>query len=359
MKKSLIALAVLAAAGTASAQSSVTLFGVVDTTLQRLSNSGGASVTRLTNSGYWGTRLGFRGTEDLGGGMSASFWLEAGPNTDDGSGGATNTNNQATGAGGGGGLTFNRRSTVSLAGGWGEVRLGRDYVPQFWSILIFDPFATAGVGFTETLSFITGAAAVRASNSIGYFLPGNLGGLYGQVQYYLGENNSNSTTKVGTATVSNKNDGTGAGLRVGFANGPFDVAAAVSRTQYAAGDVQQNNIAGQWDFGVVKAMAQYERDKNGAITGKGWLIGGLVPVGVGVIRLSFSQFTTDTGIAEPRSRKLAVGYVHNLSKRTALYTTYARVRNSNGAASPVAAGAGAPGINAGSSGFDLGIRHAF
>jgi predicted porin len=352
MKKSLIALAVLAAAGTASAQSSVTLFGIVDATVQRLSNSGGASVTRITNSGYNSSRLGFRGTEDLGGGMSASFWLEATANTDDGSGGATNTNNQTTGGTGGGGLTFNRRSTVSLAGGWGEVRMGRDYTPQFWNIAVFDPFGNVGVGITQTLSsIITGATAVRASNSIGYFLPGNLGGFYGQIQHYRGENLS---------TAANEDDGNGIGLRVGFANGPFNVALAISRTdRLVGGDIKQNNIGGQWNFGVARLMAQITRDEAGAVDGKGWLLGGLVPVGVGEIRLSFSQYTTDTGIAEPRSRKLAIGYVHNLSKRTALYTTYARVRNSNGAASPVTGGAGAPGINAGASGFDLGIRHAF
>ena len=163
MKKSLIALAVLAAAGAASAQSSVTLFGIVDATVQRVSNSdGGPSVTRLTNSGYNSSRLGFRGTEDLGGGMSASFWLEAGMNNDDGQGAATNTNNQASrcrllACNGRQGLTFNRRSTVSLAGGWGELRLGRDYTPQFWNLTVFDPFGTNGAGTTQTLnSIITG-----------------------------------------------------------------------------------------------------------------------------------------------------------------------------------------------------------
>ena len=97
MKKSLIALAVMAAAGAASAQSSVTLFGVVDATCPA---ARAASATRfqLTNSGYNSSRLGFRGTEDLGGGMSASFWLEAGVNNDNGTGAATITNNQAIGA---------------------------------------------------------------------------------------------------------------------------------------------------------------------------------------------------------------------------------------------------------------------
>ena len=82
--------------------------------------------------------------------MSASFWLEAGLDNDDGHGAATNSNNQPSGAGAGvdgrQGLTFNRRSTVSLAGGWGELRLGRDYTPQFWNLTVFDPFGTNGVG---------------------------------------------------------------------------------------------------------------------------------------------------------------------------------------------------------------------
>ncbi|MBU0828125.1 MAG: porin, partial [Gammaproteobacteria bacterium] len=138
MKKSLIALAVLAASGAAMAQSSVTLFGIVDATYAYGSGSV-ANKSQLTNSGYNSSRLGFRGVEDLGGGMSASFWLEAGVNNDNGSGANTSTNNQGAAAAGGGGLTFNRRSTVSLNGGFGEVRLGRDYTPQFWNLTVFDP----------------------------------------------------------------------------------------------------------------------------------------------------------------------------------------------------------------------------
>ncbi len=355
MKKSLIALAVLATAGVASAQSSVTLFGIVDATLQHVSNSGGTSVTRLTNSGYNSSRLGFRGTEDLGGGMSASFWLEAGLANDDGQGAATNSNNQASGAGaavaGRQGLTFNRRSTVSLAGGWGEVRVGRDYTPQFWNLTVFDPFGTNGAGTTQTLnSIITGVTAVRASNTIGYFLPGNLGGFYGQVQTYRGENPS------GAATSS---DGNGNGLRLGWANGPFNVALALSKTKYNAGDVKQNNIGGEWNFGVAKLQAHYAKDTNGTLDGKGWLIGALVPVGAGEIRAAYSRYRTDLA-GNPTSKKLALGYVHNLSKRTALYATYARVKNSGGAAASAVPGAATgPAVNDSSTGYDFGIRHSF
>lgn len=357
MKKSLIALAVLASAGAASAQSSVTLFGIVDATVQRVTNGG--KVWRLTNSGYNSSRLGFRGTEDLGGGNSASFWLEAGLTNDDGQGAGTNANNQASGAAPGGplvgkqGLTFNRRSTVSLAGGWGELRLGRDYTPQFWNLTVFDPFGTNGAGTTQTLnSIITGVTAVRASNSIGYFLPGNLGGFYGQVQTYLGEN--------GSPAGATSKDGNGIGLRFGYANGPFNVAAAMSRTKYAAGDVKQNNIGGQWDFGMAKAMGEYSSDKNGSVTGKGYTIGALVPVGAGEIRAAYSRYKVSTA-GTPTSKKLALGYVHNLSKRTAVYATFARVSNSGGANASVVPGTGAgnPAANGSSNGYDFGVRHSF
>jgi len=353
MKKSLIALAVLAASGAAMAQSSVTLFGVVDATLAQGSGSI-ANKTQLTNSGLNSSRLGFRGTEDLGGGMSASFWLEAGLNNDDGQGAGTNANNQATGAGaavaGRQGLTFNRRSTVSLAGGWGELRLGRDYTPHFWNLTVFDPFGTNGVGTTQTLnSSLGGPTTIRASNSIGYFLPGNLGGFYGQVQYYLGENASNTGIK----------DGNGASLRVGYANGPVDVALATSSTKFAAGNITTTNLGGQYDFGVAKLIGHYNRDRVGsapAVTGTGYLIGGVIPVGVGEIHAAYSRYRTDA-LGTPRSTKWALGYQHNLSKRTALYATYARVGNSGGAAQALNGSITA--ANASSRGYDFGIRHSF
>lgn len=360
MKKSLIALAVLAAAGTASAQSSVTLFGVVDAALQHVSHSGGASGTRMVQGQNTRSNFGLRGTEDLGGGMAASFWIEADVAVDDGTGGATNTNNQSTGAAGGAtGLVFNARSTVSLSGGWGEVRLGRDYTPAFRSISAFDPFGTRGSGTNQILNS-TGVLAnaqtsVRASNSIGYFLPA-MGGAYGEFKYWLGENASNAGTPPGTTSK----DGRGAGLRLGYASGPFNVAIAYDRTKYAAGDYTQSNIGGSWDFGMAKVMAVVERDKSGPVTGKGYELGGIVPVGAGDIKLSFARYRTDATAANPTAKKLALGYVHNLSKRTALYVTYARVRNSGGSAAPVQNGAfGAPAANGSSTGYDLGLKHSF
>lgn len=353
MKKSLIALAVMAAAGAASAQSSVTLFGIVDAAITHGSASnGGESWTGMTSSGYNSSRLGFRGTEDLGGGMSASFWLEGQLYNDDG---------QFGNPSGSGAFDFRRRSTVSLAGGWGELRLGRDYTPSFWNLTVFDPFGTNGVGTNMMLggSGALAAAAgvgtvVRASNQVGYFLPPNLGGFYGQVGYWFGENDPSDA-------------GTGYGLRLGYGAGPFNVALSYATTETATAGADFNtwNLGGSWDFGMAKAMAQYMRDSvDGAgadVEGRGWLLGALVPVGAGEIRASYSEYRLDVnvaGVPDARARKLALGYVHNLSKRTALYATIARVRNNDGAAFTVG-GASAGTGNFNSTGYDIGIRHSF
>ena len=363
MKKSLVALAALAAATTAFAQSSVTMFGIVDATYS-YGKSDADKKTQLKDSGLSTSRFGVRGVEDLGGGMNGSFHLEAGLNNDNGSFPGTSTNNQSTGASGGGGLTFNRRSTVSLGGGFGEARLGRDYTPHFWNHTFYDPFGTTGVGTTQTLggastaltaatganSNLGGPTTVRASNSIGYLLPGNLGGAFGQVQYYLGENAS---------TAANKKDGNGLSFRGGYANGPISAAVALGKTNYLNANITTINFGGSYDLGVVKLSGLYDQDKvqNGA-KGRGFLFGVNAPVGAGEIRAAYSTYkVTPLAGAAPSSAKIAVGYVYNLSKRTAAYGTFARVGNKNTAASALNGSTGV--ANKASTGFDVGVRHSF
>ena len=140
MKKRLLVLAALGFVGAASAQSSVTLFGVLDADVSHYSQ-GGLSRTMLGSSGSTPSQLGFRGTEDLGGGLSANFWLEAALLNDSGAGAAT-----------GGGLSFSRRSTVSLAGDFGEIRLGRDFSPSYWNHVMFSAFGTVGPGAGSSIT---------------------------------------------------------------------------------------------------------------------------------------------------------------------------------------------------------------
>ncbi|MBI2768481.1 MAG: porin [Burkholderiales bacterium] len=351
-----VAVASLGAAA-AQAQSSVTLFGLLDINYAHFRGQGNGSQTVLGNDGYQSSRIGFRGTEDLGGGMKAGFWLEAAMTPDDGQGGATNSNNQASGAGaavaGRQGLTFGRRSTVSLSGSWGEVRLGRDYVPGFWNLSVFSPFGTNGVGSSGFLFYpVQGAARVthvRASNSIGYFLPA-LGGFYGQAMVGLGENASNAG--------ATEDDGKVVGLRLGYAAGALDVAVGSTRTKISAlGDLTQTNAGASYDFGVAKPMLLWNENKVGVTRTKTWLVGALVPAGsAGQVRVAYSKVRT-TGVANDASQ-WALGYVHNLSKRTALYANYSRVANRNGGTNyNVGRAPTTPGGSA--DGYELGVRHSF
>ena len=385
MKKSLTALAALTVTGLACAQSSVTLFGVIDAGVSYQSATSRNAITGITskqsqwslaNSGYNSSRIGFRGTEDLGGGLAASFWLEAPITNDDGATGIAN---------------FNRRSTVSLSGGFGEVRLGRDYTATFWNDTVFDPFGTNGSG-TNVISTVGGSTGIgnsnyaRASNMVAYFLPPNLGGFYGQVQYSLNENVRTSATDLTAATSSSA--GRYIGGRFGYANGPLDVALAAGQnvavdTTALTRKVQTVNLGASYDFGPVKLFGELSNVQNKFDTGltnthdsyKGYLIGATVPVGPGLIRASYSAVRYNEGATglygeDPRVNKLALGYVHNLSKRTALYATVARVSNRNDAAytgSLTAAsttgygstGVGYTGLPKSSTGYDFGIRHAF
>ncbi|MEJ8851296.1 porin [Variovorax rhizosphaerae] len=422
MKATLAALATLAVAGTASAQSSLTLFGVMDagisyyeTKSNRYTNNplmaaplfAPDNVTRskwaMSTGGNSGSRLGFRGTEDLGGGLAASFWLEAALANDTGLGTAP-----------GGIIGFNRRSTLSLSGGFGEIRLGRDFTPIYTNDLIADPWVNSGVGATlfgslgANLATLRGPGSpvaasdhyTRASNSIGYFLPPGLGGFYGQLMYGLPE-----TVKLSNAPQAPSSTGRYFGGRFGYARGPVDVAIAYGSSQAADGLVAAalvNNkidiasVIATYDFGPLKLYGELmqTQDKRestsiSAITRikdkyKGGLIGVTVPVGPGQFRATYAKVKFDTGAEvaplsvgstdmDASSQKLALGYVYNLSKRTAFYATVAKVQIKDGQNNPVvmgsttgggltylSTGAGVQGYAPRSSmGYDFGFRHAF
>ena len=405
MKKTIVGMAALAVLGVASAQSSVTLFGVLDESVSAYQNTSEtplgitARVSRqvLASNGYNQSRLGFRGTEDLGGGLAASYWLEAALFPDDGTTGGNVANSGASSTG-----FFNRRSTVSLSGVAGELRLGRDYTPTFWNDLVFDPFSANGVGtnviatangFSSTGASVSGFQAnntyIRASNSVGYFLPPNLGGFYGQAMYAFNEQVKYDPGAFTPKAPNNSRAGQYWGGRFGYANNALDVAASYGESTIAdsffAGlttTLDTFNLGASYDFGLVKLFGEFSKAKlntdndgvipigtiNASPRATGYLLGATVPVGAGLIRASYSQVTLDPNrviaqlTGDPKASKWAVGYVYNLSKRTALYATLAQLNNKNGY--DLAVGS-VPFVSGGtfqattSRGYDLGIRHAF
>lgn len=368
MKKSLVALAVLGAfAGVASAQSSVTLFGIVDTNIQRVAGSGNGSVTRLHEGGVATSRYGIKGEEDLGGGLKASFWLEGQMQPDDGTlQSAVSTNNSAAATST---AIFGRRSTVSLSGNFGEVRLGRDYLPDYLLISGFSAFGINGSAGTIAQN-CTGLALptaggfttpcvtnVRASNSVQYFLPSNLGGVYGSLMYAFGEQAS---------TAVNDKDGRVVAGRVGYKVGGLDATIATSKATYYAGDLKRVNAGASYTFGAFKPILFWNKVKvapeNGGASAtperKDWGLGLVATFGQNVVRATYQNY--DVKNTDNDAKLLGVGYMYNMSKRTSLYANYGRVDN-DGTGTAFATAAGRTPTEAGgnSTGYEIGVSHSF
>ena len=349
MKKSLLALAALTAfAGAASAQSSVTLFGVVDLNARVVDNANAGKVKSMSNDGNASSRFGFRGVEDLGGGMQAGFWLEGALAADNGggfSGGALgNTANP---------LTFQRKATVSLMGGFGEIRLGRDYTPTFLNVAGYDVWGYVGVAtIANARGKFTAAqgvgTTVRANNMISYFLPA-LGGLYGQVSVAAGEN-----------TQGNKY----VGARIGYAAGPVNVSGAYGKTYKTVAmtdDLKNVSVGASYNMGFMTVMGSYEKQDYGSLNQKMADLGVAVPFGASTIKVSAARFSGSSDVWGVT--QLGLGYQYDLSKRTALYANYGRDANKGNpwGATFTASGSGNAGMHGGetSTGYEFGVRHSF
>lgn len=310
------------------------LFGTVDVGIARLSGEQG-SRTGIAHSGSNVSRFGIRGIEDLGGGLSAGFWFEAGVRPDTG---------ELTGT------SFNRRATVSLLGRWGELRLGRDDSATFLSTLLFDPFLTNGVGGTN--AFVMNGAPIQISNAVSYLLPTGLGGVYGQVQLAPGEDAQDPLPATGRY----------AGLRLGYRKGPVNGAVSAANID-AVGDaaaVQIRNAALSWDFGLARPLLLWASEKRATVEIRALQLGVKVPLGPGEIRASAGRYETDGPGGD--WRKYAIGYAWDLSRRTQLYATYARLNNRAGSARAIAV-QGMPAITnadgGGANGYQIGLRHFF
>lgn len=304
MKKSLIALAVLAASGAAMAQSTVTLYGIADVWVGSSKTTGSERQTLLNSGGYNGNRFGLRGSEDLGGGLKANFVLEQGFTIDDGA--------QATA-----GLQFNRNAWVGMSGGFGEARFGRqltsyDTLRGATNNSFDTAFATTGTVFGRGVTDY----ASRVNNSIQYISP-TISGFTGAVTFGLGEDK--------TATES-ANDTLAMHLR--YAAGPVLVGIAYQNQELAgAGERSYTLVAGSYNFGVATVTAGFNRAKQtgtGASNGRDneYQLGVNVPLSnVSSVALGYSRASlkTSTGADGGKASGLSLTGFYDLSKRTRLY----------------------------------------
>jgi len=350
MKKSLLALAVLGAfAGAASAQSSVTIYGIVDTSIAHV-DQGHESVNSLYSGGDAASRIGFKGIEDLGNGLKAEFLLENGLDTSDGE------TNKA-------GYAFGRLAYVGLDGAFGKVRLGRQDTQLKELFGQIDPFGAAGGANVMDL-ILNGDLAQRNANEITW-ISNNYSGFSASASYEFGEvEGDNSANR-------------GYGIRVGYANGPLNVQVAYENQNYTDptvpvdADDKSAVIGATYDFGSFKLHGMYGERRLGANTDtyadptnvddkiRSGLIGVTVPFGANAIRAEYIR-NDNRDVDNADNSVWVLSYQYFLSKRTHLYATYAHVSNDDN--SQLGLGSGdfaADDFGQNVNGVLLGIQHKF
>lgn len=352
-----LAAAALFAAAPAIAQnrSSVELYGILDAGIE-VNDTGAPGEGRrvMMNTGNLsGQRLGFRGNEDLGGGMSAVFNLEMGLSVDTGI--PLSLPDEPT-------SFFARRSIVGLKGAWGELDLGRDYTPGFWTVIQTDRFRYGLPGTASTPSQIV---VTRASNGLFYVSP-VMGGLTARLAYTLGAESATAP----------KDRGRFYGGSLEYKAGPLFASAAIQRrrdltpgsttsttplkehgigAEYTAGAFVVS--AGHWSTNQVTATA-------GAVDkSKAFWLGAGMSVGVGQINAQVTRTTVEViGRARGRALTMGVEYLHPLSKRTTLYAAAGTVKNNDNARLPLNTGSQRVGgvvFGADPKAVVAGIRHSF
>jgi len=343
MKKSLLALAVLTAvSGAAFAQSSVTLYGKVDLGLVMDSgNSAGKSI-RLDSGVTGGSRIGFKGVEDLGGGMKAAFQLETGYCADSAAGASSNgatVPNFCTGSN----AFMGRQAHGDLTGAFGALSAGRQYSIGFNNLSTIDPF---GTGFAGQINNIVDPSGIRLNNSVTYATP-NMGGFVGSAEIAFGEQTGNWQA----------NRETGAGLT--YASGPAYLGFSFYDVSNPAGNgaTRKNyTFGGTYDFGVVKLHGLVQKSTGPSTLDVLDIMGGVtVPIAGGNLMASYIHHN-DRTVKDSDAQQYGVGYIYPLSKRTSIYTAFAKIQNRNGATFTVG---NATASGTGNKAFNFGVVHNF
>lgn len=321
----------------AHAQSSVTLYGVADAFAEF--GKGDARTTKLQSGGMSGSRLGFRGSEDLGGGLKALFQIETGIALD------TGTTTQ-------GGVMWGRQALVGLESGFGTVTLGRQYNPHFLTADSADPFGTAlGSPFSSGILSLVGGS--RADNSVVYATP-KFGGFSATL---LGAAGEGTTGKLYSADVR-------------FSSGPLAVAAGLARKDdFGAATEKASSVllTGVYDFGAVALLGGAQWVKNltqvaNVADDRTELYAGIkAPIGAGVVLAMYATGKTKD-VSGSKAHEVSLGYDHFLSKRTDLYVIGSVIDNGSGTAFTTnGATSAGPDVSVGNNvrSLGVGIRHRF
>ena len=319
----------------AQAQSSVTLFGLVDMSIGSNKAPGGLRQTGVDSGKMTTSYFGMRGAEDLGGGLSAVFRLEGFLLADTGASGRFS-----------GDTLFSRTASVGLSSKTlGTLTLGRNTTPLFISTVSFNPLGDS-YGYTpSTRHYFTSGTVTGDSawNNSALYISPELGG------FKFGVIGAAAATK---STGAGSSNGSNWGANVGYAGGPLSAALVYQsvkkdETRPVPASVQNDTrtwqLNGAYDFTVVKAFAQYGEVKNTTADNRYRIseLGARVPVGAGAVLAAWGRVAPKTGADR---NTVSLGYDYNLSKRTDVYAVAMRDKVDN--------------LSAGSS-YSVGVRHRF
>jgi predicted porin len=361
MKKSLLALAVLGAfASAASAQSSVTLSGMLDQAVQHTGTATGYQWA-LGGAGSAFNNFTISGREDLGDGMYAFFSLNMRFLTQNGT---INSPDVGTQTGGSSQPGFFRQDWVGLGGDFGAMRLGRMLMPLQEMNGNYDIWYG---GYTVASTHTGGiTATIRANNAIYYRSP-NMGGLVidaaiaagkGQEQFETQNDYGSRAPSTATGAFAGGRGQRPIGVSVQYTAGPLKVGVAYDRN-YA--DYKTTGLYARYDFGILALNGQYETgdDNNGLVTAftkekiKAASISADIPVGPITYKVGYLNYHSD--VAKSSAHKFGLGGEYNLSKRTLIYTDIGK----SGGDRLSSATLGAKYAGADKAVFDLGLRHKF
>ena len=321
-KTNRLALAVLALLGStaAFAQSSVTLYGRVNTTVER-QEVGNVKTTGLFNNA---SRFGFKGTEDLGGGLKAGFQLESGFNSDTGASATT---------------FFGRQSEVNLSGGFGAVRLGRFTAESYYATADYVSMHNHDTGSSSDALYYDPVwfGGLGTKNKIGYRTP-DFGGLTVDASVNMHEKTLGSNDKNGYDLAANYNAG------------PLALGAGYSQWN----SNKQGSLRALYTIGQFTLGGYYQRNDEDVIgTRNNFRLAGMYAMGASEFHLNVGRANSWSKVADSAATQYTLAYNYNLSKRTKVYGYYTRVNN----------GANATyNVNAGGQDFSsvaVGVRHNF
>lgn len=356
MKKLIAALAVAGTlCGWAQAQSTVNIYGIVDMGFVNERGGAAGSVSKITSGAQSGTRIGFKGTEDLGNGNKALFVLETSVRADEG---GFNQNGNA----------FGRQTFVGLQGDGGTFTLGRQYTPYFLAMNASDPFASGTAGSALNL-FPNAGNGNRMNNSIKYASP-KFDGFSGELAYGFGE------------VVGNSDKNRQIGASLGYTANAVSIKLAHHNLRNATDtDTAKNTLLGAtWDLEVAKIFAAISENRginSSVFPSTTTSTPNLNPFGLPAIPVSSSKtrdilvgvripiekhaflasyINKDDRVANNDANQFALGYTYALSKQTNLYAAWARISNKNRASYTVGNNS-EPGT--GDKAINLGVRVIF